>query len=104
MERLHYGSRRYTDTINGNRFEPGRHDMLDIGSFVLRAALGQKFERRIPDGRFGEIAIGHSDIKSGQVTAVQMPHEVGGAELNGTFMFPHVSRPIDHWIRKDSGG
>jgi len=85
-------------TCRGNATALDRDDanalplqMLDVLLFVRPPTGHQRFEHRVPDLRFLRRAAFDRSIERGQVSAVEVADEVGGAEAKAIRYLLHAA-------------
>ena len=89
FERLRNRGRTDPDTFNLHDLVTAGTQVLEIAALVDRTSLDQKLEEWIVESRRLERAVDHAQVQIGQVAAMQMTDEVGGAELESSAMLDH---------------
>ena len=82
------------DALDDGDGEPARFQMLDIALFVAPPPLLENLLERVPEFRLLERSVRDLDVERGQMPAMQMADEVGGAEQDGGADFLHVTRTL----------
>ncbi len=82
------------DALDDRDGEPARLQMLDIPLFVPPPSFLQKLLERVPEFWLLERSVRDLDVQRGQMPAMQMPDEVGGAEQDGGAGLLHVMRTL----------
>ena len=82
------------DALDDGDGEPARFQMLDKTLFVAAPPLLENLLERVPKFRLLELSVRDLDVERGQMPAMQMADEVGGAEQDGGADLLHVTRTL----------